>query len=241
MIRDQARTSAAALAPLGNSAAGARLIVATMDQHLAAMQGQMQTTTTQNQALATQLRQVAAGYQTLSQGAKDSPPAVPLDSTTGEPGDKPGQEVDHHSGNPTDPLQPTDLAGLLGAPPGAGLSPALQQMLLGGNPASLSGQGVVDNLQRFMQSLPENDPSTAWLRGQVAELQAHVNDIDYARTHCGTDDWIDRTSQFATGVIVTTIGGLTAETGVGLVAAGAGGVNTVLAGRSLLQCLTGSK
>ena len=89
LIRDQARTSAAALAPLGNSAAGARLIVATMDQHLAAMQGQLQTTTTQSQALATQLRQVAAGYREVAGGeAKDSPPAVPLDSNTWKPGDK---------------------------------------------------------------------------------------------------------------------------------------------------------
>ena len=48
-IRDQARTVAAATAPMGNSAAGARLIVAAMDQQLAAMQRQMETTSAHNQ------------------------------------------------------------------------------------------------------------------------------------------------------------------------------------------------
>lgn len=104
-------------------------------------------------------------------------------------------------------------------PPGTGLSPTLQQMILGGDPANLTGQGLADNVQRFVQSLPANDPNTAWLRGQVADLQAHVADIEYARTHCSTNDWIDRTAQFASGAIVFSIGVLTAETGAGVVAA----------------------
>ena len=88
VIRDQARTVAAALSPMGNSAAGARLIVAAMDQHLAAMQQQMDATTTHNQVLATRLRQMAEGYRGLGpEDAKDSPPAVPLDSHTWKPGD----------------------------------------------------------------------------------------------------------------------------------------------------------
>lgn len=99
----------------------------------------------------------------------------------------------------------------------------------------------MDNVQRFVQSLPENDPRTAWLRGQVADLQAHVKDIDYARTHCSTSDWIDRTSQFASGLVVTGIGGLTAETGAGVAVAVAGGVGTAVAGENLLKCLTGTK
>ena len=56
VIRDQARTVAAATAPMGNSAAGARLVVAAMDQHLAAMQRQLDTTTEQNRVLALRLR-----------------------------------------------------------------------------------------------------------------------------------------------------------------------------------------
>ncbi|WP_285163513.1 hypothetical protein [Mycobacterium tuberculosis] len=119
-------------------------------------------------------------------------------------------------------------------PPGTGLSPTLQQMILGGDPANLTGQGLADNVQRFVQSLPANDPNTAWLRGQVADLQAHVADIEYARTHCSTNDWIDRTAQFASGAIVFSIGVLTAETGAGVVAAAAGGVGAATAGVSLL-------
>ncbi|WP_245850294.1 hypothetical protein [Mycobacterium angelicum] len=114
-------------------------------------------------------------------------------------------------------------------------------MLLGNSPASLTGQGLVDNLQRVVQSLPENDPNTAWLRSQLADLQAHVNDIDYARMHCSTSDWVTRTTHFASGVVVFGIGALTAETGAGLVVAGAGGVNAAMAGAGLLKCLVGSK
>ena len=67
-IRDQARTVAAAMAPMGNSAAGARLIVAAMDQHLAAMQGQIADNHHAKSGLATQLRQVAEGYREVARG-----------------------------------------------------------------------------------------------------------------------------------------------------------------------------
>lgn len=89
VIRDQARAVAASTDSLGRSPAGAQLIMATMDQHLSAMQGQLQTTKTQYQAVSSTLRQTAAGYQALAGGAKDSPPAVPLDSSKlWKPGDK---------------------------------------------------------------------------------------------------------------------------------------------------------
>jgi hypothetical protein len=93
VIRDQARTQAAAIAPMSNSAAGMRLLVAAMDQHVAAMQQQVSTTSAQNQGLATRMRQVAASYRSQTDlpgspaEAKDSPPA-PLDSKTWKPGDK---------------------------------------------------------------------------------------------------------------------------------------------------------
>jgi hypothetical protein len=94
VIRDQARAQAAAIAPMGNSAAGMRLLVSTMDQHVQAMQQQVSTTSAQNRGVATRLRQVAASYRSQtdlpgSRGdGKDSPPAVPLDSETWKPGDK---------------------------------------------------------------------------------------------------------------------------------------------------------
>lgn len=44
VIRDQARAVAASTGSLGRSPAGAQLIMAAMDQHLSAMQGQLQTT-----------------------------------------------------------------------------------------------------------------------------------------------------------------------------------------------------
>ena len=62
LILDQARAVGAATAALGRSPAGAQLIMATMDQHLAAMQRQLDQTTAQNRLLALRLRELAAGY-----------------------------------------------------------------------------------------------------------------------------------------------------------------------------------
>lgn len=87
VIRDQARTVAAVTGPLAKSPAGARLIMAAMDQHLSAMQGQLQTTKTQNQAVSATLHQTAAGYQTLSNGAKDSPADPTIRAAGWRPGD----------------------------------------------------------------------------------------------------------------------------------------------------------
>jgi len=72
-VRDQARAQAAAIGPMSNSASGMRLMVSTMDERLAAMQRQIDTTTTQNQVLATRLRQVVEGYRGLSGMAGGSP------------------------------------------------------------------------------------------------------------------------------------------------------------------------
>ena len=62
LIRDQARAVGAATAALGRSPAGARLVMAAMDQHLEAMQRQLDQTTAQNRLLALRLRELAAGY-----------------------------------------------------------------------------------------------------------------------------------------------------------------------------------
>lgn len=71
-IRDQARAIGAQAAPLGRSPAGAQLIMAAMNQHLSAMRGQLRVTKTQYQGVSATLRQVAAGYQTLSIDASTS-------------------------------------------------------------------------------------------------------------------------------------------------------------------------
>lgn len=105
VIRNQARAVAAAGGPMAKSPAGARLFMAAMDQHLSAMQGQLRTTKTQNQAVSTTLRHAAAGYRTLSNGAKDSP----TDPTIRAAGWKPGDPVPAAPGLPpvaTDPRNP---------------------------------------------------------------------------------------------------------------------------------------
>ena len=86
-ILEQARTFASSAVPLGNTAAGAQLVVATMDQHVNAMQGQLAQTQAANEAVSSQLRETSAGYQELGGGLKDAP-AVPLDTKQWKPGDK---------------------------------------------------------------------------------------------------------------------------------------------------------
>ena len=65
LIRDQARAVGAASAALGRSPAGAQLVMAAMDQHLEAMQRQLDQTTAQNRLLALRLRELAAGYRRI--------------------------------------------------------------------------------------------------------------------------------------------------------------------------------
>jgi hypothetical protein len=86
-ILAQARAFASSAVPLNNTAAGAQLVVATMDQHVNAMHGQLAQTQAANEAVASQLRETSAGYQELGGGLKDAP-AVPLDSKQWKPGDK---------------------------------------------------------------------------------------------------------------------------------------------------------
>jgi cell wall-associated NlpC family hydrolase len=61
-VRDTARSQAAAIAPAAGSPAGVKLLVSSMDERLAAMQRQLDTTKAQNHLLATRLRQLAAAY-----------------------------------------------------------------------------------------------------------------------------------------------------------------------------------
>ena len=61
-VRETARSQAAAIAPATGSPAGAKLMVSTMDERLAAMQQQIDATKAQNKLLAARLRQVAQAY-----------------------------------------------------------------------------------------------------------------------------------------------------------------------------------
>jgi peptidoglycan DL-endopeptidase CwlO len=61
-VRETARSQAAAIAPAAGSPAGVKLLVSSMDERLAAMQRQLDTTKAQNRLLATRLRQLAAAY-----------------------------------------------------------------------------------------------------------------------------------------------------------------------------------
>jgi cell wall-associated NlpC family hydrolase len=61
-VRDTARSQAAAIAPAAGSPAGVKLLVSSMDERLAAMQRQLDTTKAQHRLLATRLRQLASAY-----------------------------------------------------------------------------------------------------------------------------------------------------------------------------------
>jgi cell wall-associated NlpC family hydrolase len=61
-VRETARSQATAIAPASGSPAGVKLLVSSMDERLAAMQRQLDTTKAQNNVLATRLRQLATAY-----------------------------------------------------------------------------------------------------------------------------------------------------------------------------------
>jgi uncharacterized small protein (DUF1192 family) len=61
-VRQTAQSQAAAIAPATGSPAGVKLLVSSMDERLAAMQREIETTKAQNRLLATRLRQIAAAY-----------------------------------------------------------------------------------------------------------------------------------------------------------------------------------
>lgn len=82
LIRDQARAVAAAAAPLGNSPAGARLVVTAMDEHLAAMQRQLDAATEQNKVLAMRLRQLAEAYRGAGVGMGGWSPMAAIGALT---------------------------------------------------------------------------------------------------------------------------------------------------------------
>ena len=65
-VRQTAQSQAAAIAPATGSPAGVKLLVSTMDERLAAMQREIDTTKAQNRLLATRLRQIAAAYRTAA-------------------------------------------------------------------------------------------------------------------------------------------------------------------------------
>lgn len=83
VIRDQARAVGAVTPALGGSPAGVQLILATMDQHLAAMQRQLDQTTAQNRLLALRLRQLAAGYRGMGSPGRGAAPLSGLSGLMG--------------------------------------------------------------------------------------------------------------------------------------------------------------
>jgi hypothetical protein len=85
-IRDQARAVGAATAGLGRSPAGARLVVAAMDQHLAAMQHQLDAATAQNRLLALRLRELALGYRRIGSAGMGGGPPGGMGGGLGMPG-----------------------------------------------------------------------------------------------------------------------------------------------------------
>ena len=67
-VRQTARSAAAAIAPATGSPAGVKVLVSTMDERLADMQRQIDTTKAQNKLLAGRLRQVVMAYRSMGAG-----------------------------------------------------------------------------------------------------------------------------------------------------------------------------
>jgi peptidoglycan DL-endopeptidase CwlO len=71
-VRQSAASAAAAIAPATGSPAGVKTLVTSMDDRLAAMQRQLDTTKAQNQLLATRMRQIAMAYRQAAQASPAS-------------------------------------------------------------------------------------------------------------------------------------------------------------------------
>ncbi|SBS78316.1 NLP/P60 protein [uncultured Mycobacterium sp.] len=69
-VRQSAASAAAAIAPAAGSPAGVKTLVTNMDDRLAAMQRQLDTTKAQNQLLATRMRQMAMAYRQAGQASQ---------------------------------------------------------------------------------------------------------------------------------------------------------------------------
>jgi cell wall-associated NlpC family hydrolase len=71
-VRQSAASAAAAIAPATGSPAGVKTLVTSMDDRLAAMQRQIESTKAQNQLLATRMRQMAMAYRQAAQASPAS-------------------------------------------------------------------------------------------------------------------------------------------------------------------------
>ncbi len=71
-MRQSAASAAAAIAPATESPAGVKTLVMSMDDRLAAMQRQIESTKAQNQLLAIRMRQIAMVYRQAAQGSPAS-------------------------------------------------------------------------------------------------------------------------------------------------------------------------
>jgi len=81
-VRQTAQSAAAAIAPATNSPAGVKLLVSSMDERLADMQRQIDTTRAQNQPLAAGFQRLTAGYDSLPTAyvPPEPPPTRPAGS-----------------------------------------------------------------------------------------------------------------------------------------------------------------
>ena len=162
VVRDQARAQAAAMAPMSNSAAGMRLLVSTMDERLAAMQRQLETTTAQNQLLATRLRQVAMAYRGL--GSSGMAGGMPLAGLGGFPMPGGGGGFGGLSG----------LAGLPGSLMGGGLGSG---GVGGASPASLIGRSAGGDLPPGVGSEKGLQKDTILAERAVSAAFPEIKDI----------------------------------------------------------------
>jgi cell wall-associated NlpC family hydrolase len=77
-IRQSAATAAAAIAPATGTPAGVKALVSNMDDRLAAMQRQIESTKAQNQLLAGRLRQIAMAYRAAAAAPTAMPGGMPM-------------------------------------------------------------------------------------------------------------------------------------------------------------------
>jgi hypothetical protein len=142
LVRDTAKSQAAAITPATNSPAGVRLLVSTMDQRLSDMQRHIEATNAENQLLAIRLRQMAASYQAPVMGAMGG--RSPLSGFGGIPGGVGGL-----SGLAAIPASMVSQVSRVGSGGAAGAAPsALVGRSVGGVLSAGNAKGSESGLQK---------------------------------------------------------------------------------------------
>ncbi|SBS78139.1 conserved hypothetical protein [uncultured Mycobacterium sp.] len=185
-VRQSAASAAAAIAPATGSPAGVKTLVTNMDDRLAAMQRQLDSTKAQNQLLATRMRQMAMAYRQAGQ-ASQAGMFRGMGGAMGGGGGTPSMGMGGGDGGFPGMGMFSKLPGMLNGQNSRRASP-LGDSVGGNYPSSFSGQGA-ENVRAAIRAALDRkgirDPAarSRWEAGMMLVAQRESNFRDVVNTH----------------------------------------------------------